>query len=137
MGGRGGEVCNFCLGANRIHHQSWNHSIQPIVKKLGYDVERPCSTLKFASAMRPEMITQIIRKQFFFCNRCVCNRTIISPYNSCVSLARAQKVPYVGAEKLTQTFSGQSISRTLRVMDVRAEIVDVGTKKRVFLRPWW
>ena len=45
----------------------------------------------------------------------------------------------LGAKKSMQTFFVQSFSRTLRVMDVRAtKIVDVRTKKCVFLRPrWW
>ena len=46
--------------------------------------------------------------------------------------------PYNRAKKSTQTFFVQSFSTTLRVMDVRAKIVDVRTKKCVFLwPPWW
>ena len=38
-------------------------------------------------------------------------------------------------QKSMQTFSAQSFLRTLRVMDIHTKIVDVRTKKCVFLRP--
>ena len=47
---------------------------------------------------------------------------------------------FSGGQQINANFSGQSFSRTLRVMDVRAKIVDVCTKKCVcvcFLWPWW
>ena len=43
----------------------------------------------------------------------------------------------LGTRKSTQTFSGQSFSRTLRVMDVQTKNRAFPHQKNVFLRPWW